>query len=296
MPNGWANLIRDWKSMQITKEFIELGLAGGTLNKAQCRILGLDYPLDDNWEELVIGKELTLKDTNLFLFLRGKLAIKAQEQIIKNYDLVANFHKKQKAKLNLQNSSESATLVPNNTRLKPSTPSFAKNLSKNIEIYCDGACKGNPGKAGSGLAIYNREDKPTLLYGRYEAKGTNNTAELNALYKALLIASEHQQATIKTDSKYSMDCITKWAYNWKRNGWSKKGGEIKNLEIIKLSHELYEQIKGKVTVEYIKGHAGFEGNELADRMAGLAIREGNSEYREYQYDSIDDVLEMREDK
>jgi len=274
MLNGWVSLIKDWKSMQISKEFIELGFASNTLNKSQCSILGLDFPLNDNWEDLILDKKLMLKETNLFLFLRGKLAIKAQEQIIRNYDLVANFHKKQKEK-----------------KEEPK-----KSKSKNIEIYCDGACKGNPGKAGSGLAIYSGEGKPTLLYGEYNARGTNNTAELNALYQALLIASEHSQAIIKTDSKYSMDCITKWAYSWKRNGWSKKGGEIKNLEIIKLSHELYEQIKGRVTIKHVKGHAGFEGNELADRMAGLAIRERNNEYMEYQYKSIDEVLKMREDK
>ena len=268
------SLIRDWKNMKITREFIELGFVSATLNKAQCNLVGLDFPLNDNWEELIIGKELTLKDTNLFLFLRGKLAIKAQEQIIKNYDLVANFHKEEK-----------------NKKEEPK-----KSKSKDIEIYCDGACKGNPGRAGSGLAIYNGDYKPTLLYGKYEARGTNNTAELNALYKALLIASEYSESTIKTDSKYSMDCITKWAYSWKRNGWNKKGGEIKNLEIIQLSHELYENIKGKVTVEYVKGHAGFEGNELADRMAGVAIREKNSDYKEYKYNGISQVFKMKEDK
>jgi len=264
--------------MQITKEFIELGLAGGTLNKAQCSILGLDFPLDNNWEELVIGKELTLKDTNLFLFLRGKLAIKAQEQIIKNYDLVANFHKPKKE-------------IP-----KKEKPKTAKSNKKVIEIYCDGACEGNPGKAGSGLAIYNIDDKPILLYGQYAQRGTNNTAELNALHKALLIASEYPKSIIKTDSMYSLDCISNWAYSWKKKGWTRQGKEIKNLEIIKISHALYDSIKDKVTIKHVKGHAGFEGNELADRMAGLAIRERNSEYIEYQYRSINKVLKMREDK
>jgi ribonuclease HI len=274
MLNGWASLIRDWKSMQITREFIELGFASSTLNKAQCNLLELDFPLNDNWEELVIGKELTLKETNLFLFLRGKLAIKAQEQIIKNYDLVANFHKEQKKK-----------------KEEPK-----KSKSKTIEIYCDGACEGNPGKAVSGLAIYNLQDKPILLYGQYTQRGTNNTAELNALYKALLIASEHPNSIIKTDSMYSLDCISNWAYSWKKKGWTRKGKEIKNLEIIKISHALYDSIKDKVTIKHVKGHAGFEGNELADRMAGLAIREKNSEYKEFKYKSISEVLKMREDK
>jgi len=263
--------------MQITKEFIELGIANGTLNKAQCKILGLDFPLNENWEELITDKELTLKETNLFLFLRGKLAIKAQEQIIKNYDLVADFHKQKKEVS------------------KKDKPTEAEEKKKILEIYCDGACEGNPGKAGSGLAIYYLNDKPTLLYGQYTQRGTNNTAELNALYKALLIASEYPKSIIRTDSMYSLDCISNWAYGWKKNGWTRKGKEIKNLEIIKISHVLYDSIKDKVTIQHIKAHAGFEGNELADRMAGLAIREKNDEYLEYHYDSIDEVLKMKED-
>ncbi len=257
--------------MKVTKEFIKLGVASNTLNKAQCQILGLEFPLTVTIDEVEVDKELSLKETNLFLFLRGKLALKAQEQIIKNYDLVANFHKKK--------SSE-----PKEEEIKK---------DNEVIIYCDGACKGNPGEAGSGLAIYEDNNKPILLYGEYEKRGTNNTAELKALYKALLIASEHKRASIYSDSKYSIDCIRNWAYSWKKNGWSRKGGEIKNLDIIKLSHSLYDKIKDRVSVEYIKGHAGFEGNELADRMAGLAIIEKNHEYKEYIFKNIDTVLKIR---
>jgi ribonuclease HI len=162
-----------------------------------------------------------------------------------------------------------------------------------VKIYCDGACKGNPGKSGSGLAIYYNSNKPILLYGAYEARGTNNTAELKALYKALIIASKYNKSIIYSDSKYSIDCITNWAYNWKRNGWIKRGGGIKNLDIIKLSHAIYENIKNKVIIEYVKGHVGFEGNELADIMASLAIKERNTEYREYVFNSIDTVFQIR---
>jgi ribonuclease HI len=258
--------------MQVTREFIELGIVNSILNKAQCKILGLSYPIDEEWQELEVNKELSLKETNLFLFLRGDLTLQVQEQIIKNYELVANFHKQQ-------------------NREKEEPKKILK--ANSVTIYCDGACKGNPGKAGSGLAIYTENKKPTLLYGKYNPRGTNNTAELNALYKALLIASEYKKAIIKTDSKYSMDCITKWAYSWKRNRWTKKGGEIKNLKIIQLSHELYEQLKDRVTIEYVKGHAGVEGNELADRMAGLAIAKRKDKYCEYSYKNITKILKMK---
>ncbi|MBU1667764.1 reverse transcriptase-like protein [bacterium] len=251
---------------------------GETLNKAQCEILGLEYPLDEDLEALDIKKELSLKETNLFLFLRGKLALQAQEQIVRNYELVADFHKK-----NGEKNSE-----------KKEKPKVVK--IDTLTIYCDGACKGNPGKAGSGLAIYAGSANPTLLYGAYEARGTNNTAELNALYKALLIASESKpsKVTICCDSKYSIDCISTWAYGWKKNGWKKKGGEIKNLAIIKQAHELYESIKNRVTIKHVKGHSGVEGNELADRMAGYAIVSRSSEYETYEYEDVDDVLGMSE--
>jgi len=264
----------------IDHNLIELGIAKGTLNQAQCNILRIDYPLVDGWESLLIGKEITQKDQNLFLFLRGDLSQKAQKQIVKNYQLVADFHKQKRE----------------STKQPKEQKSHNVSISGEVEIYCDGACKGNPGKAGSGLAIYSGESKPTLLYGEYEAKGTNNTAELNALYKALLLASESPKSTIYSDSKYSIDCITKWAYGWKSRSWTKKGGEIKNLEIIKLSHELYEQIKDKTTIKHVKGHAGVEGNELADRMAVWAIAsEADDGYQRYEYQNIDDVLGMSVD-
>ena len=265
--------------MRVNKRFIELGLYGKTLNKAQFEILGQIYPPDENWEELVLDRELSTKDTNLFLLLRGKLALKAQEQIIKNYQLLADFHNDNKSE----------------KKEKPKTISSNKNANR-IEIYCDGACKNNPGKAGSGLAIYVGDKQPVLLYGAYEQRGTNNTAELEALYKSMLLALEYAPAkvTIYSDSMYSIDCITKWAYSWKSRGWSKKSGEIKNLEIIKIAHMLYEEIKNHVDIKHVKGHAGVEGNELADRMAVWAIGSKCENYKHYKYTSINDVLAMSE--
>lgn len=260
--------------MIVNSEFIEMGLYGSTLNKAQFKILGQSFPPVERWETLVVEKELSQSDANLFLLLRGKLALSAQEQIIKNYTLLADFHKK--------------------NREKKEEPKVV--ATDGLTIYCDGACKGNPGKAGSGLAIYGGAAKPILLYGAYEERGTNNTAELNALHKALLIAleSEDSKVIICCDSKYSIDCISTWAYGWKKNGWKKKGGEIKNLAIIKVAHELYESIKNRVTIKHVKGHAGVEGNELADRMAGYAIVSKSSGYGCYDYEDVSAVLEMGE--
>ena len=254
--------------MKVTKEFIELGMNNDNLSQAQCEILNVSYPFDNNISQI---KELTNKEINLFLLLKGKLSKTAEKTIIKNYQTLSDFHAKKSPKI---------------SKLKQKK----RNISSIIEIYCDGACKGNPGKSGSGLAIYEKKDKPILLFGDFNNYGTNNTAELNALYKALLISKDYTKSIIKTDSKYSIDSITKWAYNWKKANWTKKGGEIKNLEIIKKSHNLYEEIKKNVSIEYVKGHAGIEGNELADRMAGVSIIKRNKEYEIYRYNDVNRVL------
>ncbi|MDP2076673.1 MAG: ribonuclease H family protein [Sulfuricurvum sp.] len=163
-----------------------------------------------------------------------------------------------------------------------------------LRIYCDGACSGNPGKAGSGLAIYEDNNKPILLYGAADAIGTNNTAELKALLKALELAvdTQHDKVAILSDSKYSIECVVNWAYGWKAKGWTKQGGEIKNLEIIQTAHAIYDGIKNKVVISHVRGHAGVEGNELADRMAVMAASKGNSTFMEYTYESIDHVIAL----
>lgn len=261
--------------MLITEEFILMGMHDFELNKAQFKIIGQKYPPTEGWESLIIDKELSEEDANLFLLLRGKLALKAQEQIINNFHLMLDFNSP-KEKTEKQND-----VIP-------------KGIDS-LEIYCDGACLDNPGKSGSGLSIYsNGNEKPTLLYGEYVEFGTNNTAELNALYKALTIASQSEASNIiiYSDSKYSIDCVTKWAYGWKDNSWTKKGGEIKNLEIIKLSHALYETIKDKIVIKHVKGHSGVEGNELADRMAMMAIKLKSFSYEEYQYENLNDILKL----
>ena len=167
---------------------------------------------------------------------------------------------------------------------------------KKLKIYCDGACSGNPGNAGSGLALYEGKELPTLIYGAYEELGTNNTAELNALYKAMDIAlNVNCETTIEicSDSKYSIECITNWAYGWKAKGWKKKGGEIKNLELIQKAHALFEELKEKISITHVKGHSGVEGNELADRMAVYTIISQSEEYQKYSYTDIDEVLALK---
>jgi len=148
-------------------------------------------------------------------------------------------------------------------------------LTSDVDIICDGACDPNPGKAGTGIAIYQNWILRQLWFGLYNPSGTNNTAELLGLYHSIIfvkaaVASGYS-ATIHCDSKHAIDCITTWASGWKANDWKKKGGEIKNLNIIMPAHALYLEIADQIQVCHVKGHAGVEGNELADRMSVMAI-------------------------
>ena len=267
--------------MIMDNKFIELISYADTLNKIQCKILDIEFPTNENWQDEVLNKDISEHDVNKLILLKGIVALKSQEQIIKNYMMILEF-KKNKTK---------ETPTQASTQVTPTTNSNQQDT--NISIYSDGACSGNPGKAGSGLALYKNGAKPTLYYGNYVENGTNNIAELNALYKALLLASKQntsEKVMILSDSKYSIDCISTWAYGWKAKGWTKKSGEIKNLELIKNAHNLYEQIKNKIIIKHVKGHAGIEGNELADRMALHAIKAKIDDFEVYEYSSVDAVL------
>lgn len=265
--------------MTITPELITLFSQKGTLNKTQSKILNITFPTEEDYKEQLLNKEISEHDLNKLILLKSIVAVTSQEQIVKNYQAIVAF-KTDKKRENTEVS-------------KPIKSSQNMNTSANISIYCDGACSGNPGKSGSGIALYKNNEKPLLLYGNYDPNGTNNTAELKALYKALQLADEintDQKITILSDSKYSIDCISTWAYGWKKNNWTKKSGEIKNLELIKNGHTLYEKIQNNIILKHVKGHAGIEGNELADRMALHAIKAQNNEFEEYEYTNIQSIL------
>jgi len=167
-----------------------------------------------------------------------------------------------------------------------------------VKIFTDGGCDPNPGQAGSGMALYRNEAIESLWYGLYNPMGTNNTAELNALHQALIMAQKEldngQSVAIFCDSKYAIQCVTQWAVGWQKKGWKKSGGEIKNLALIKEMFALHQRIKEKVQVLHVNGHVGVEGNELADRMSILAIESREPGFRRYT-DVIDigQILMMR---
>jgi ribonuclease HI len=183
---------------------------------------------------------------------------------------------------------------------RPAMPASAKihSATTGLQIYCDGACDPNPGKAGSGIAVYRDGVLAQLWYGLYNASGTNNTAELNALYHALLMAEAAidagEPAQILCDSTYSINCVSKWAAGWEKKGWTKPGGPIKNLSVIQAAHGLYARVEPQLQLIHVSAHVGTEGNELADRMAMFAVESGCEELRRYDATiDIPAILRMR---
>lgn len=133
-----------------------------------------------------------------------------------------------------------------------------------MNIYhTDGSASPNPGPGGY-AAILNK--KPVAL-GSEDGDTTNIRMEGMAIIAALKHA-DGAECAIHTDSEFWINVITKWAPGWEANGWKKKGGEIKNLDIVQEVCPLYRS--SKATLVWVRGHNGDEGNELADEWANKA--------------------------
>ena len=142
--------------------------------------------------------------------------------------------------------------------------------TKIVEIYTDGACRGNPGPGGWGASLrYNGKQKD--LYGG-EAETTNNRMELMAVIKSLESLSRSCEVKIFTDSKYVLEGMTKWMANWKKRGWKTSAKKpVKNAE---LWQRLDTAVQAHdVSWQWVKGHSGDDGNEHADMLANRGIDE-----------------------
>ncbi len=136
---------------------------------------------------------------------------------------------------------------------------------KEVTIYTDGACSGNPGAGGWGTILKYKETEKELSGG--EAHTTNNRMELTAVIEGLKALKEPCKVTVVTDSQYVSNGISLgWAKSWQANGWRKKDRKPA------LNPELWEELlslteKHQVTIEWIKGHAGHPENERCDALA-----------------------------
>ena len=139
---------------------------------------------------------------------------------------------------------------------------------KNIVIYTDGACSGNPGPGGWGALLIYADHQKEIMEGALET--TNNRMELTAAIEALKALSEPCTVTLHTDSTYVKDGITKWIDNWKNNGWRTAAKKpVKNADLWK---DLDLAVK-QHTIEWkwVKGHNGDAGNERADELANIGL-------------------------
>ena len=135
-----------------------------------------------------------------------------------------------------------------------------------VDIYTDGACKGNPGVGGWG-ALLQARGKTRELYGG-EAHTTNNRMELLAVIRALEALTRPCRARIHTDSQYVQLGISKWIHGWKKNGWRTADRKpVKNADLWKELDEL--ACRHEIEWVWVKGHAGHAGNERADALANL---------------------------
>ena len=143
-------------------------------------------------------------------------------------------------------------------------------MKSDVIIYTDGACKGNPGVGGWG-AILEYKDINKKIYG-YDENTTNNRMELTAAIRALDVLKEKSKVIIYTDSKYVLNGITIWIDGWKKNNWKNSNKkEVKNIDLWKLIDKLNSF--HSVEWNWVKGHSGNTGNEMADELANLAIIE-----------------------
>ncbi|MDB5183960.1 MAG: rnhA [Candidatus Saccharibacteria bacterium] len=133
-----------------------------------------------------------------------------------------------------------------------------------IIYYTDGSASPNPGPGGYSVI---RDNQPYIVGGEPTKETTNIRMEGLAI-KAALEDSKGDECAIYTDSEFWINVITKWAPGWEAKGWKKKGGEIKNLDIVQAVYPLYNS--SNATLNWVRGHEGDFGNELADTWANKA--------------------------
>ena len=133
-----------------------------------------------------------------------------------------------------------------------------------IEIFTDGACKGNPGPGGWGALLLAGKHRKELFGG--EPETTNNRMELLAAIRALEALKKPSRVKLFTDSQYVKNGIQSWIYNWKKNGWKTSAKKaVKNADLWQRLDELV--VQHEVEWRWVKGHAGHPGNEKADELA-----------------------------
>ena len=137
-----------------------------------------------------------------------------------------------------------------------------------IEIFTDGACKGNPGIGGWGALLVAGQHKKELFGG--ERDTTNNRMELRAVIEALNALTRPCEVVVHTDSQYVQKGISEWIHGWKARGWKTAAkAPVKNVDLWQALDSA--QTRHKIEWRWVKGHAGHVGNEAADALANRGV-------------------------
>ena len=137
-------------------------------------------------------------------------------------------------------------------------------------VFTDGGATPNPGPGGWGVVWVEQGVIRGERHG-HDPDTTNNRMELTALWEALKLVPAGTPVTVHADSELVVNTFTKWANSWKRNGWKRKTGPIKNLDLVQAIHEVIEK-RPEVSLIWVPAHAGWRWNEYADSLAGAWSR------------------------
>ena len=139
-----------------------------------------------------------------------------------------------------------------------------------VVAFTDGGCRGNPGVGAWAFVLVDVATRKALEQAGGEQQTTNNRMEMGAAIAALqAVKKADTKILIVSDSKYLIDCCTKWMAGWKKNGWKRKGDPLKNLDLLQKLDELLSA--RDVEFRWVAGHSGHFGNEHVDRLGNEAM-------------------------